>query len=285
MKKILVTGGKGQLAQCIKDLAENLNAFHFIYVDIDELDITDQSAVYRFFETNEVKYCINCAAYTAVDKAENDSENAFLVNVKGPLNLARACSKNEAVLIQVSTDFVFDGFQSSPYNEEDDTNPISEYGRTKLEGEKVISSTLKEYFIIRTAWLYSEYGHNFTKTMLRLGIEKDMLHVVADQIGTPTYAGDLAKILISIVIQNPTVYGTYHYSNEGVASWYDFAKAIFELKKVDCKVLPITSADYPTPAKRPAYSVMDKSKIKEVLNIEIPYWRDSLKECLLIIKD
>lgn len=284
MNNILITGGKGQLAQCIKDIAKNLNGFHFIYVDLDELDITDPAAVDAFFEANHIKYCINCAAYTDVDKAENDPENTFLVNVEGTLNLAKVCLRNDAGLIQISTDFVFDGSQSTPYEEQDFANPINVYGTTKLKGEKAVESTLKEHFIIRTSWLYSEYGHNFVKTMLRLGRERDTLGVVADQIGTPTYAGDLAKILIGIITNGSTNYGTYHYSNEGVASWYDFSKAIFDFAEMDCKVLPIKTKDYPTPAKRPAFSVMDKTKIKKIFTIEIPYWRESLKKCLLTIK-
>ena len=202
------------------------------------------------------------------------------VNVDGPGNLARACKKNHSVLIQISTDFVFDGQQTSPYSEKDRPNPLGVYGETKWEGEQVITSTLKKYFTIRTAWLYSEHGHNFMKTMLRLASERKELGVVCDQVGTPTYARDLADVVLKIIRENQSAYGTYHYSNEGVASWYDFTQAIFEIEGLSCKLMPIKTQEFPTPAKRPAFSVMDKSKIKELLDLEIPHWKESLKRCL-----
>jgi dTDP-4-dehydrorhamnose reductase len=281
MKNILVTGGKGQLALCIKDHAEKLPGFHFTYIDVDVLDITRESEVFNYFKTEKIDYCINCAAYTAVDKAEDDKANAYAVNVDGAMILAKSCAKYDAKLIHISTDFVFDGLQSTPYGELDKTNPLSVYGDTKLQGERALQAHLKSYFIIRTSWLYSEYGHNFVKTMLRLGCEKDTLNVVYDQIGTPTYARDLAKVLLGIITENSTAYGIYHYSNEGVASWYDFAKAIFDIGKLGCKVLPIKTEAFPTPAKRPFFSVLDKSRIKEKFKIEIPYWRDSLETMLV----
>lgn len=281
MINILVTGGNGQLASCIKDSAQDLSSFNLIYVDLDELNITDRDAVHDFFEHNNLDWCINCAAYTAVDKAESEQDLAKKVNVDGARYLAEASKKTGAKFVQISTDFVFDGNQSSLYSEVDETAPISIYGNTKMDGELAVADTIEEHFIIRTSWLYSEYGNNFLKTMLRLGSERDILNVVVDQMGTPTYAGDLAELIIKIITENTKEFGTYHYSNEGVASWYDFAKAIMEESKTTCKVLPIKTEAYPTPAKRPAFSVMDKSKIKETLNMEIPYWRDSLKKCLI----
>jgi dTDP-4-dehydrorhamnose reductase len=281
MKNILVTGGKGQLATCIKDVTKDINDLNFIYVDVDQLDITDLNEVNTFFLNNEFSYCINCAAYTAVDNAETNKDIADKVNVLGARNLANACKSNQSVLIHISTDFVFDGLQTDFYTEEDKENPLSIYGLTKLQGEIAIAESLKEHFILRTSWLYSEYGQNFLKTMLRLGAERDSLGVVVDQIGTPTYAKDLALIVLKIIVKDKADFGTYHYSNEGVASWYDFAKAIFEESNMLVKLNPIKSEAYPTPAVRPKFSVMDKSKIKSVWSLEIPYWRDSLKECLL----
>ena len=281
MKNILVTGGKGQLATCIKDVTKDINDLNFIYVDLDQLDITDLNEVNTFFLNNKFSYCINCAAYTAVDNAETNKDIAEKVNVLGARNLANACKSNQSVLIHISTDFVFDGLQTDFYTEEDKENPLSIYGLTKLQGEIAIAESLKEHFILRTSWLYSEYGQNFLKTMLRLGAERDSLGVVVDQIGTPTYAKDLALIVLKIIVKDKADFGTYHYSNEGVASWYDFAKAIFEESNMLVKLNPIKSEAYPTPAVRPKFSVMDKSKIKSVWSLEIPYWRDSLKECLL----
>lgn len=280
MKNILVTGGKGQLATCIKDIAGDLPEFNLYYVDYEVLDITNKKAVFAFFEENKIIYCINCAAYTAVDKAESDEERAAQVNAGGAKFLAQACDKNNAIMIQISTDFVFEGNTALLYSEEDSALPLGAYGRTKLEGENAVLANVQEHFIIRTSWLYSEHGHNFLKTMLKLGNEREELSVVCDQIGTPTYAGDLAQLIVHLLKKENNHYGLYHYSNEGVASWYDFAKAIFEEAAINVKLLPIKSEAYPTPAKRPAFSVMDKTKIKENLNLEIPYWRDSLKTCL-----
>lgn len=280
MNKVLVTGGNGQLASCIRDIDSTSYDYRFLYVDLPEFDITDKEKVIGFFNENDISYCINCAAYTAVDKAESEKDLAYAVNVVGAKNLAEACREFNAVMIQISTDFVFDGKQGSIYSETGVTNPLGVYGLTKLQGEKMVSETVEQHFILRTSWLYSEHGHNFVRTMLRLGAERDMLNVVSDQIGTPTYAGDLAKLILQLITEEKKDYGTYHFSNEGVASWYDFTKAIFELAEVDCKVLPIKTEAYPTPAKRPAFSVMDKSKIKSTLHIEIPYWRESLRRCL-----
>lgn len=280
MKQILVTGGKGQLATCIQKGSIGLKDYDFVFIDYDELDITEEKAVKQFFKENIFAYVINCAAYTAVDKAETDIDLAKKVNELGARHLAEACAQSNGIFIQISTDFVFDGKQSKPYLEEDEAKPLNFYGLTKLNGEKAVAQALKEHFIIRTSWLYSEFGTNFLKTMLLLGSEKETLSVVCDQMGTPTYARDLASTILKFITEKSKAFGTYHFSNEGVASWYDFAKAIFEINGNKTKVHPIRTEAYPTPAKRPAYSVMDKTKIKSNLNIEIPYWRDSLKECI-----
>ncbi|TVZ16170.1 dTDP-4-dehydrorhamnose reductase [Maribacter sp. MAR_2009_72] len=280
MKKILVTGGQGQLANCINDITKNNNELHVVYVDIDTLDITDKNAVTSYFKQNNFNYCINCAAYTAVDNAESNHELAEQVNYVGAQNLAYTCKDYNVTLIHISTDFVFDGKQTKFYTEEDLAQPLSVYGNTKLEGERAIANILNEHFIIRTSWLYSEHGNNFLKTMLRLGSERDELSVVVDQIGTPTYAGDLANVILDLIQKNATSYGLYHYSNEGVASWYDFAVAIFEIANIKIKVAPIKTEAYPTPAKRPSNSIMDKTKIKETFNLTIPYWRKSLENCI-----
>lgn len=284
MKNVLVTGSNGQLALCIKDRDKDVAGFNFIYVDYDELDITNERKVVAFFEKRKITYCINCAAYTEVDKAESEPEIAKSVNETGTRYLAKSCKEHNAVFIHISTDFVFDGKKSTLYKENDKTNPLSVYGKTKLDGERAIVECLEEYFIIRTSWLYSEYGTNFVKTMLKLGNERDELNIVCDQIGTPTYAGDLAEIILKIISEEQNSFGIYNYSNHGVASWYDFATAIFDENNTEIKVLPITTNLYPTPAKRPSYSMLDKTKIKNVLNIEIPYWRESVRKCLSIIK-
>tara|TARA_R110002167_G_scaffold206691_18_gene410805 strand:- start:12158 stop:13021 length:864 start_codon:yes stop_codon:yes gene_type:complete len=280
MKQVLVTGGYGQLATAIKDQIADMEGHSFTFVDYDKLDITKEAEVAAFFGSNNIDFCVNCAAYTAVDKAESEVEMAKSINVDGARILAAECKKQGAKLIHISTDFVFGGDQTALYSEGDPAKPLGVYGQTKLDGERGISATMEQYFIIRTSWLYSEHGNNFMKTMLRLGREREELSVVCDQIGTPTYAGDLARLILEIVANDTNEYGLYHYSNEGVASWYDFAKAIFELGDIACALFPILTVDYPTPAARPAFSVMDKSKVKAAMRLEIPYWRDSLKECL-----
>ncbi|WP_417291558.1 dTDP-4-dehydrorhamnose reductase [Corallibacter sp.] len=277
---VLITGSNGQLATCIKDLEKQHPNLSFIYTNSSQLDLTNQEAINSFFETNKIDWCINCAAYTAVDKAETDTENAFKVNEQGPKHLALVCDKHNAKLIHVSTDFVFDGSKSSPYNEEDQTKPLGVYGASKLQGELAIKDVMNAFFIVRTSWLYSEHGNNFMKTMLRLAKTNKELNIVADQVGTPTYAKDLAGALLSIITSNSNKYGVYHYSNEGVTSWYDFAKAIFDISEIEIKVNPIPSNEFPTPAKRPSYSVLDKQKIKENLNIETLYWRERLKKAI-----
>jgi dTDP-4-dehydrorhamnose reductase len=281
MTTILVTGGNGQLASCIKDVEKQYDDLIVIYTDYLELDICDLNQVQAFFKSNkQIDYCVNCAAYTAVDKAETEADKAFEINVIGAKNLALACNEQGAILIHISTDFVFDGEKNLLYTETDVAKPISVYGASKLQGEVEIQQILKEHFIIRTAWLYSEYGQNFMKTMLRLAETRDEISVVSDQFGTPTYAGDLAEVILKIVNSNDKNFGLYHYSNDGIASWYDFANAIFEKNNKSINVNPIKTESYPTPAKRPKYSVMDKTKIKKTFNIEIPYWRDSLEKIL-----
>ena len=280
MINILVTGGNGQLASCIKDVESKYLNLNFIFVSSAQLNITDFNALELFFHNQKIDYCINCAAYTAVDKAESDQENAENVNILGSKNLATNCAKNNITLIQISTDFVFDGKKSIAYTEGDTTNPTCVYGATKLEGEYQVVKNLKQHFILRTSWLYSENGNNFMKTMIKLSQDREFLSIVADQIGTPTYATDLAEAIIKIIRTNSKKYGIYNYSNEGVASWYDFAKAIFEETRVNIKVFPIKSQAYPTPAKRPHFSVLDKAKIKNNLQIEIPHWRVSLRKAI-----
>ncbi len=287
MTNILVTGANGQVGQELKVLAEEFTDFRFVFVGRDQLDITDQKAVSAFFEAHEFKYCINCAAYTAVDKAESEPEIAYMINVNGTKNLAQACLKNKVHLFHLSTDYVYHGDQKKPFQETAPTNPQSIYAHTKRVGDEVVEQIDPLFTIIRTSWVYSAFGNNFVKTMLRLGKEKDELNIVADQIGTPTYANDLAKAVLTIIqkvetglIKKEKLTGIFHYSNEGATNWAEFAKAIFRIKKMDCKVNEIETADYPTPAKRPPFSVLDKTKIKTTFGIEIRHWEESLKQCL-----
>ncbi|MFD0763836.1 dTDP-4-dehydrorhamnose reductase [Mucilaginibacter lutimaris] len=280
MSKTIVFGASGQLGQCFKKLVADKKLDHFVFPDEGEANILDVEGLETLFALHRPDYAINCAAYTAVDKAEDDAETAAKVNVTGVENLARLCSKHDATLIHTSTDFVFKGDRSSPLSEDAEARPINVYGQTKLDGERVIPVLLDKYFIIRTGWLYSEFANNFLKTMLKLGAERDQLSVIADQAGTPTYAIDLAEFIIHIIQSDSTAYGIYHYSNEGIASWYDFAKAIFELAGTNVNVTPVATSEYKTRAVRPPYSVMDKSKAKQTFGIQIPYWRDSLKVCI-----
>ncbi len=279
---VLVVGGLGQLGQSIQFISSNYPEITFQYVDVQDMDITDEVRVLQKFDKIKPQYCINAAAYTAVDKAESDLDKAHAINVVGVENIAKACRQNHTVLLHISTDFVFDGNQTSPYTENDEPNPLGVYGQTKLDGEKVIPTILDNYYIIRTSWLYSQFGANFMKTMIRLGNERDKLSVVNDQIGTPTHAVDLATALIKIVLfntQHPTLntYGVYHFSNEGQCSWFDFAKKIFEVNHINIQLTPIPTSAYPTPAKRPVYSVLDKTKIKETFDLSIKSWEESLK--------
>nr|WP_320000686.1 dTDP-4-dehydrorhamnose reductase [uncultured Draconibacterium sp.] len=278
--KILITGAYGQLGNELNVLSKNYPNWEFIFTDVDSLDITDEDQVKGYFADNNFKLVINCAAYTAVDKAESDFETAQKVNARAPKLLAKYSKAVGAKFIHVSTDYVFAGDAHLPYQETDAVAPNGAYGKTKLEGELNCQAENSETVIIRTAWLYSTFGNNFVKTMLRLGKERGELGVVFDQVGSPTNAADLAAAILKVAESEEFVPGIYHYSNEGVASWYDFALAIFELSGVNCKVKPVLSENFPTPAKRPAYSVLNKAKIKGTYNLEVPYWRDSLKICI-----
>lgn len=279
---ILITGKNGQLGSELQVLADQYPNYSFIFKDRLELDITDNMVLHSFFNKNSIQLIINCAAYTAVDKAESEVDLAKAVNYTGVLNLVKICKEAQIKLIHISTDYVFDGQSCKPYAESDVTKPKGVYGATKLDGEQAILDTnLKNVIIIRTSWVYSSFGNNFLKTMLRLGKEKSELQIVADQIGTPTYARDLAIVIIELIPKLTTnKVEIYNYSNEGICSWYDFAKAIFDINNIKVKVWPVDTAHYPTIASRPHYSVLSKTKIKEDFNIEIPYWRDSLEACL-----
>ena len=280
MNKILVIGAGGQLGQCLKTVAERRGISEIVFPVEQEANILNQELLNSLLEKEKPKFVINCAAYTAVDKAEDEVDLSKAVNETGAANLAKACKANGATLVHISTDFVFEGNEVKLLKEEDAANPINVYGVTKLDGENAVTDILDEYFILRTSWLYSEYANNFVKTMLKLGAERDELGIIADQVGTPTYAIDLANTIFDIIQSENKSYGLYHYSNEGVTSWFDFAKAIFDISNTTVKANPIPGSAYPTKAKRPAFSVMDKSKIKSTFNIQIPYWRDSLVECI-----
>jgi len=284
MKKALVIGASGQLGNCIKAVCERRDINDFAFPPENVANILDIAALTKLFEELKPAYCINCAAYTAVDKAEDDIELARKLNKDGAANLAKLCKQFGAILIQISTDFVFEGNLPHLLTEEDETKPISVYGLTKLEGEQEVMALTDKYYILRTSWLYSEYGNNFVKTMLKLGADRDELSIIADQTGTPTYAIDLAEAIIDIILSGKEEYGIYHFSNEGVTSWYDFAVAIFDISATSVNVKPITTAEYPTKATRPPYSAMNKSKIKNTFNITIPYWRDSLIKCINILR-
>ncbi len=288
---VLVTGANGQLGQAIQSISEKYPEVAFVFCDSSILDITNLINVNQVFNQVKPDYCINAAAYTAVDKAEAETEKAYLINVAGAKNLAEACKENNTILLHVSTDFVFDGsmtslYEKSGYTEEDIPNPTGVYGQTKLDGEKAIQETFDNYFIIRTSWVYSKFANNFMKTMLRLGSERDSLSVVNDQIGTPTNAVDLAEALIKIILytesrnvsSSDSNFGIYNFSNEGQCSWYDFANKIFEENNITIDLKPIPTTSYPTPAKRPAFSVLDKTKIKRVFGLQINKWEDSLQK-------
>lgn len=285
MQNILVTGANGQLGQAIQLVAGKAPAFNFIYTDYEELDITNAAAVADFFAAQPIHACINCAAYTAVDKAESEEEKAFQLNFEAVLNLSDACREHNAQLIHISTDYVFDGRYYRPYTEEDEASPQGIYGASKLRGEAAALGNDPTTIVIRTSWLYSQFGVNFVKRIRELMQERPSLNIVFDQVGTPTYAVDLAQAVLDILgykAEHPEADtgGVYHYSNEGVISWYDFAVAVKELTGSGCEISPITSDQYPTPAQRPAYSVLNKKKIKETFGVKVPYWKESLKVCL-----
>ncbi len=282
MKKVLVTGSNGQLGTEIRRQAKDFPQLDFVFTDIEDLDLLDLEAVKSFFGKENFHICINCAAYTAVDRAEDEPEQALKLNAQVPEQLAALCDENGGLLIHISTDYVFNGTMHRPYTEEDLPCPASAYGISKHKGEEAVFEKCRRTAVVRTAWLCSAHGNNFVKTMLRLGKEKGEIGVVSDQVGTPTFASDLAGAVLKLAteLQNKEVREIYHYSNEGAISWYDFAVAIMEEAALDCKVNAIESKDFPTKATRPFYSVLNKSKIKEELKLEIPYWRDSLRKLL-----
>lgn len=283
---VLVTGANGQLGQAIQSIVDNYPSIDFVFCSSSDLDITNSANCEAIFKKHQPHFCINTAAYTAVDKAESEPEKAHLINVIGPKNIAEVCKQYNAILLHISTDFVFDGTAKKPYTEEDVPNPIGVYGQTKVEGEIAIQNTWNKHFIIRTSWVYSPFGNNFMKTMIRLGNEKDELSVVADQIGTPTNAVDLAEILIHIVKSQKSKaesFGIYHFSNEGQCSWYDFANEIFTLNNIQINLKSIPTEAYPTLAKRPKYSVLDKTKITTTFGIPINNWKESLKKCTQLL--
>lgn len=289
---VLVTGANGQLGQSLQSISGNYPEIDFVFCSSSDLDITKKESCEAVFVKYKPDYCINAAAYTAVDKAESEPEKAQLINIIGAKNLAEVCKEYDTILLHISTDFVFDGSNKIAYKEEDSPNPTGVYGLTKLQGEKAIQETFDNYFIIRTSWVYSQFANNFMKTMLRLASERDSLSVVNDQIGTPTNAVDLAEVLISMIFHTErsrsaynlqpityNLFGIYNFSNEGQCSWYDFAKEIFEINNVNINLSAIPTTSFPTPAKRPAFSVLDKTKIKKVFQVEIKDWKESLKAC------
>ena len=281
---ILITGCNGQLGNEMQLLEKEHPQHTYFNTDVQELDITDQQTVEQFVNENRIDGIVNCAAYTAVDKAEENEELALLLNSVAPAYLAAAVEKRGGWFVQISTDYVFDGTNHTPYTENEPTCPNSVYGRTKLEGEQQALQACRRTMIIRTAWLYSTFGNNFVKTMIKLGREKQELGVIFDQIGTPTYARDLARAIF-VAIEQGIQPGIYHFSNEGVISWYDFTKAIHRIAGINtCKVRPLHTSEYPTPANRPHYSVLDKTKIKQTYGIEVPYWEESLQECISLLK-
>lgn len=282
---VLVTGGDGQLGCALRALIEKMNLpFRFYFTDAGELDITDRSQIESFVVGQQIRYILNCAAYTAVDKAEEEREMAFAINTAGVENIALVAKQYGVKVIHLSTDFVFDGASTIPYDEESEPHPLSVYGETKLKGEQLLQAAGGEWLILRTSWLYSEYGSNFVKTMLRLMRERELLTVIDDQRGSPTYATDLAEMMIHILQQsevNGWTNGLFHFSNRGQTSWYGFADAIRRVAGIEnCKLVPVTTAEYPTAARRPAYSVMDLTKISNRFRVEIPTWEEALQRCL-----
>ncbi|HCC93450.1 MULTISPECIES: dTDP-4-dehydrorhamnose reductase [unclassified Empedobacter] len=278
MKRILVTGANGQLGQSILEQSKNYKEIECFFVTRNELDITNEELINHYFEDKSFDFVVNCAAYTAVDKAEDDQENAYLVNAKATEFLAKITNEKGIPFIHVSTDYVFDGTEAIPRLETDQTNPIGVYGQTKLDGENLALENNPKTIILRTAWVYSRFGNNFVKTMLRLFNDKDSIFVVADQIGSPTNAIDLADAILTIISKDDLTYGIFNYSNEGECSWFEFAQKIKEFSNSTIEINPVPTSDYPTKAKRPAYSLLDKSKIKEVYQLDILTWEDSLKE-------
>ena len=286
LQTILVTGANGQLGNELRVIAPEYAGFKFLFVTKEELAIENNEAVSNYFTVHHINYCINCAAYTAVDKAEVEKENAFLINATAVGNLAEVCKKQNVQLIHVSTDYVFDGTSKQPYKETDKTNPVSIYGKSKLQGEEWALQNNPSCIIIRTSWLYASFKNNFVKTMLRLMKEKESINIVSDQFGCPTYAADLAAAIMQIITSNKSNKnpGIYHYTNAGITNWYEFAVAIKKTTGSTCIVNPISTAEYPTAAKRPAYSVLDTTRITSTFGLTIPAWEDSLQKCLELVK-
>ena len=283
MKNILITGANGQLGNEIRVASGQFPQFRFFFTDVAELDICNREAVRAFVTENHIDAIVNCAAYTAVDKAEDDADTCYRINRDAVKNLAEAAREFELDIIHVSTDYVFDGKSYLPYTEDMPVNPSSVYGKSKLEGERILMEICPEAVIVRTSWLYSSFGNNFVKTMLRLGQERDKLNVIFDQVGTPTYAADLAVALLSILAAGKPAAGIYHYSNEGVCSWYDFTRSIHRLAGISCNLVPIESKEYPVRTPRPHFSVLNKAKIKQTYGTEIPHWEDSLEKCIRLL--
>ncbi len=286
VKNILVTGAGGQLGKEFGVLAEKFAQYNFYFVTKDALPIDDFDAVKKYMQQNAIDCCINCAAYTAVDKAETETEKAFLINAAAAANLAAVCQQQNALFVHFSTDYVFNGNGTQPYKETDITAPVNAYGQSKLKGEELVLQNHPAAVVIRTSWVYSQFGNNFVKTMLRLMKERESINVVSDQVGCPTYAADLANAVMQIITtaKNKALGGIYNYCNEGVISWYDFAVAIKEMSNSNCAVNPIPSSQYPTPAKRPYYSVLDTSLIKSTFGVTIPRWKESLWQCLKLLQ-
>lgn len=283
MQTVLVTGSNGQLGNEVQVFASSYPQFEFIFTDVEELDICDRKAVEKYFAERKIDVLLNCAAYTAVDKAEEDVELCYRINEKAVGVLGEVAAQYGTKMVHVSTDYVFDGTSYLPYTEDRPVCPATVYGKSKLAGEQLLMDVCPAVVIVRTSWLYSSFGNNFVKTMIKLGRERDTLNVIFDQVGTPTYAADLADALLQIVSADKFIPGVYHYSNEGVCSWYDFTIAIHQIAGIDCRVLPIESKDYPAKTPRPHYSVLNKKKIKSNYNIQIPHWEDGLRRCMAIL--
>jgi len=284
MDTILITGSHGQLGNEMQQAAAGFPAFRFLYTDVEDLDICDKKALDAFVKTNQVNIIVNCAAYTAVDKAEDDEALCYKINTDAVRNIGEIANENGIKVVHISTDYVFDGTNHIPYTEDQPVCPSSVYGKSKLAGEQALLESCKQTVIIRTAWLYSSFGNNFVKTMMKLGAERDSLNVIFDQIGTPTYAADLANSILQVLSHNPFVPGIYHFSDEGVCSWYDFTKSIHRIAGIQCDVHPIETKDYPVRTPRPHYSVLNKAKIKSTYGLVIPHWEESLVKCIEILK-
>ena len=283
MKNILVTGSNGQLGSEIREISDRYENYNFVFTDVEELDLTISEDIDSFFTDNKIDVCVNCAAYTAVDKAEDEIGLAMLVNSTAVDNLSKVCNNNGTLLFHISTDYVFNGKHFMPYSETDTVSPDSQYGLSKLKGEEAVMLNCDKAIIVRTSWLYSSHGNNFVKTLIKLGNERDQLSVVSDQVGTPTYAADLAEAIMVMIasFDETKPKEIYHFSNEGAISWYDFGKAIMKLSNIECAINPIDSKDYPSKANRPFYSVLSKSKIKKHYGVNVPYWEDSLRRMII----